>query len=1784
MNDISIFLPDGTLWGNVPVTEGATHNQELMKTDEIKLSWNAAESTLIPLGSYIMHPVSGIRYSLAEPYYPQAKDNGIYQYQPVFKHELMLLSKIPFLFYSTDENNITTIESDWNFTGKGSDLMPSLVSAIYNGIGQTYTIEIDETLVKALTLSFANVDILTALNQIAEQWEAEWYTDQQTEGANSAARKIHFAPRCLHLGGGSAAYPLTAGVNIDSPNSNQKSEFYNRFYVFGSTRNIPQDYQGAQSNTVVNKRLTLNPEKYPNGYIDLPLYNENGEAQRDQYGNLIPADPNPQSIFTKVLHFEDIYPKSNCRIKTVHKYQRYVTDENGQKIALANGEYDSWYLYVVYLEYQDTDGTWKMFKINKSTYDKDENPNGSLIKGLYLSMHFNSGALEGREFQLTYNDSTRQYRNESGGGYYEEYEGSFELKKIEDNTIILPSPNAEPKGTTNNGVIDNQGTIDYNHDGDKVVVFNIRMPQSYYSVAYSELEEKAVEEIYELSRDSNQYTVKSNKVAFATEQPNLTLGRRVALTFGGRTIDTRVIALSTKLDRPFEQDITLSKGLTKGTISTLVTTVEANANKITQVSVKDDTQAKLTKETFFRSLQELNDSIFDPDGYFTDKINPLTIQTMMLKVGATSGNFNLEGLTFYPNYQSNCNKLFIESSNGKLIHYSIGEYDPQYDQNEPVEWNMSGGTINIDSLTSSNPDGLWYLYAQCSRNASGGTFFLSQEQLRYDADESNQFYYFLVGSLSSKQHYNTDSSGNYVYIRVLNTTYGTTAIDGRMITTGVIKNATESVIIDLDNGKISGNITFTAAQKEEIAADAASRVQVGGRNLVRETYSGNIYTPKTVTLTTANDFPFVTSHPSSNKGFTVSTDTQYTLSFWIKTDGNITKLTINIWNTANIAKTINNVKPVDGSFTTETWQKVVCTFYPSRTVSNNGIMVKGEVASGDTDTHTYYVKEIKLEKGTIATDWTPAPEDVDEGIAAAQEAADAAIADLDKYASDSYISPSEKTSLAQQKNDIEAEYTQTIADAQKYGISYSAYTTAYNNAKTAFNYFLDSATWENHISIASGTTGETYYNYFEDYYTARTALQNSIAEAIKQITSEVLGRNILHGSRSFEFSTASDWKLGTWRASGGGSGTRTRILASDSSYPTNTPVATDVWQIGATTSSTGETSVCQQLITAMEVGEKYTLSCYARAISGSPLLYIQLNGGANGGQTIKPSITTEWVRYSLTVTHTTAQANAGGGVIYVGHYSSIGVLQICGLKLEKGTKATDWCPNDADTDYLTSALAEASATFNSTTINGGLVLSKFIGVRDSSNNVVAGMSGTEDASEGSMPMIFAGASGNDVNNAPFRVNVDGTVDMSKANISAVSGSNSLQIANGSISLKEGTDPVNGNDLTTIVPTKGNSMQGVLDLLALPLEFDSQPTKQTSTFPSKTKTISAITGNAAFSVLPTYSTNTTSTIILLAVPTAGGSLTIPAQTVSNSVLSVLCTCVYTGASGSGTGNGKYDGSIRITITRHIKQGSNDQTSQVTISKSASATGTGMSINGGYCGTAFAASTASLSAQTFQFVAGEPIKLYYTVAVAFTTSSWTETDYQIRHGMSIDFDSLTVTIPAVTATGVYTAYNNRILADGIVMSKTSNCYMIFTPAEGAGNYEMIKIRNGNNLLGVKNGILWNGSGDTNTPTKYHLNPLALIVRLTYANGIYTANALYNPRNLTVKADRQNTGLVKVSLNIGHTSYSVLGSGINESNGVFVSSYNRTADYFFVELVSGTTRRDWNADIMVYDYLPL
>ena len=123
----------------------------------------------------------------------------------------------------------------------------------------------------------------------------------------------------------------------------------------------------------------------------------------------------------------------------------------------------------------------------------------------------------------------------------------------------------------------------------------------------------------------------------------------------------------------------------------------------------------------------------------------------------------------------------------------------------------------------------------------------------------------------------------------------------------------------------------------------------------------------------------------------------------------------------------------------------------------------------------------------------------------AQADANAANSKLTTWASDNYISPQEKTALRQQKSDIQSEYNDIVANANRYNISLTSYTTAYNAAISALTKYT--ATSPENIAVSSD------YNNIAAYYPARQTILNSIAAAAKAQADKATGAIGMDGGK-----------------------------------------------------------------------------------------------------------------------------------------------------------------------------------------------------------------------------------------------------------------------------------------------------------------------------------------------------------------------------------------------------------------------------------------------------------------------------------------------------------------------------------------------------------------------------------------------------------------------------------------------------------------------------------------------
>lgn len=543
----------GKILLSVLITESCEHVEELMQSDHIVLSWNSDKSDTLPLGAYIEY--GGEKYSLLEPYSPIQKSEGEFSYQPLFKSVVISWTKVPFFMYTySSDDAITGREPDWTLTDNPANFMLSICKAIKNETGETWTYTVDASLSASATLSFQSVDIFSSLNSIANAFETEWWVDK--------VNKVIHLSKAEH----GIAVRLEVGKNITVPTVTAGKEgYYTRFYAFGSTRNIVQDYEGANVNNLVNKRLTLDPAKYPNGYKDVRPDLKQGE------------------IFPKILIFDNVYPSSSLEISDVRVRLMWTIGEDGEKVQVGTDDdgnpiydqYSIWYFKV------------PGFVLNNTIYSKD-NPEGMLISGKALSVHFESGALQGREFELIYHDKAETVSSADGTSVILT-PGDYEIKFKEEGTYIIPAITS---------LIPN--------NGDEIILFNIRMPEEYVGSAYLELESEMNKDIARLSSDLNNYQFSSNPISFSENNPDLSIGRKITYVNGEYSFSTRVIKLVTKIDFKYIQSITVGNEKIKGNTQELKEEVISANKDINLLSVLNDMTTSLT-QSYNRTQQMMLD-------------------------------------------------------------------------------------------------------------------------------------------------------------------------------------------------------------------------------------------------------------------------------------------------------------------------------------------------------------------------------------------------------------------------------------------------------------------------------------------------------------------------------------------------------------------------------------------------------------------------------------------------------------------------------------------------------------------------------------------------------------------------------------------------------------------------------------------------------------------------------------------------------------------------------------------------------------------------------------------------------------------------------------------------------------------------------------------------------------------------------------------------------------------------------------------------------------------------
>ena len=319
---------------------------------------------------------------------------------------------------------------------------------------------------------------------------------------------------------------LAAPVRV----KNDTATFFTRLFPLGSTRNIVQSEYG---------------------YTRLQLPDRSKYVEKNTQLGII--EYSEESAFAK------IYPRRIGTISSVREQQH--TDDEGKP-------------FVVYY-----------FKDTGLNFD----PNTYNIAGLVKHVVFQSGELNGRDFEVNFDSIKKEFE------IINQY--PYGNQQIPGGTLV-------PKA------------------GDEYILWNLKMPQEYITAAEKEFKQAVDEFIAALAVDTALYKATTDYIYILENNITLQVGQRITLVdddlFPEGIHETRITKITRYLNNPYLIDIECSYSVDSGKVAQLENSIvglEARVNEVDARSVKilqsGDPNAP-TENNVLSALRSINS--FHPKG------------------------------------------------------------------------------------------------------------------------------------------------------------------------------------------------------------------------------------------------------------------------------------------------------------------------------------------------------------------------------------------------------------------------------------------------------------------------------------------------------------------------------------------------------------------------------------------------------------------------------------------------------------------------------------------------------------------------------------------------------------------------------------------------------------------------------------------------------------------------------------------------------------------------------------------------------------------------------------------------------------------------------------------------------------------------------------------------------------------------------------------------------------------------------------------------------------------
>lgn len=1063
----TIYIYNGASRLTIPITDSAERSHSLQQHNYVKLVWKSAENTPISANAYIEY--EGQVFYALDDYFPTHKD-GIYEYDIEF-HAIEDTFNRPLFFRYVEVTDQTTgkttswKEIEWSLNGNLKTIADIVITCLNRAYDNAYFELPTDSYTDTLLMSYS-----FSGNSIADALSTiaeQNETEWWLETTTEYSNGKH--KYILHFD--KCEIGTTIELNdhyTEDANGVWQSGGLKSVSQLGNTNIIPQKlYVYGSERNIIKKTVE---EETEGGKMNVSY---------DKKLRLPSSFPNGTKEHTiesagVTLSLND---DSSISIGGINNHF--------EKVKIFDEVYPKMDMEVTAVSVQNPNSENPIYwlKGDRLTSITDEapvdgsiNPGklGLLIEGCTLMCTFTSGLLNGREFECAWRESSAE----------------IGLIPIDENDVQIPSGVYKP------------------NVGDTFILWNLAMPQSSITIAQNELCVEAINYIEELATSITETDCVSEPEAFLLAgypskpikdeneniigwEQSIKVGQRISVNsnvFRNGRLSSRIIKYSYKLTTPYDVNFTLASSRQTGRLATLENMIADVTHKVHAVN---QVQQAISRRQWHDTEEMM--SMLD------------SIQKQMVVVGDENNAF---GTTCSLEYDSDTKRLLV--SEGYVLHQSFTDNDFN------GQWNIDSFTRDISAI---DPDGKtpFYVFFVCPKSketAEKGYTDVASALPMYD-----DYYVFILGILSSE----------FEGKRAFNQTNGITSIAGGNVTTNVIQDPGQRLIVDFANATITarngatikGAIQFEKGEGENDLGTVLENMGKDVQYAKDNTQATNLFSRKQI-----DQYASEEGVDSYIKNYNLSTGVieciddpipyfngyydifgryenykqgvQYSMKMNVDLYLISGYLEFSVYCDTVRGETHELFFHYAENQGEQQHIEIECTTPEGEDIKS----IYFEILHDGIDESSFIITHPQLVEGNvIPTTWQPNMEDVTTDVQEAHEAAkdaeleaDKAKERMDNWVADNVFSKLEQQGLEDELRKIQADYSEISTECSKYDIGMGDYFIAHDNIVEQLQDIILKLNTNETTAIPSN-----FEKNLDEYYTQRTAILTTISNKADEV-------------------------------------------------------------------------------------------------------------------------------------------------------------------------------------------------------------------------------------------------------------------------------------------------------------------------------------------------------------------------------------------------------------------------------------------------------------------------------------------------------------------------------------------------------------------------------------------------------------------------------------------------------------------------------------------------------------